>query len=79
MIRVALVGPALLAVRGYQIGQVEPTPARHLQEHFSGVEFNLDSSRKLGAARFHHSRLRRISSDLRRGLFIQAHVAWERH
>jgi len=51
--------------------------ARHRQEHFRGVEFNLDLREKLGQLGFIAalSGFRAIVAD---GLFIQAHVAWER-
>jgi tetratricopeptide (TPR) repeat protein len=49
----------------------------HRQEHFRGVEFNLDLREKLGQLGFIAalSGFRAIVAD---GLFIQAHVAWER-
>src|SRR5437588_8952908 len=51
--------------------------ARHRQEYFRGVEFNLDLREKLGQLGFIAalSGFRAIVAD---GLFIQAHVAWER-
>lgn len=49
----------------------------HREEHFRGVEFNLDLREKLGQLGFIAalSGFRAIVAD---GLFIQAHVAWER-
>jgi tetratricopeptide (TPR) repeat protein len=49
----------------------------HRREHFGGVEFNLDLREKLGQLGFIAalSGFRAIIAD---GLFIQAHVAWER-
>src|SRR4030095_6803179 len=49
----------------------------HRREHFGGVEFNLDLREKLGQLGFIAalSGFRAIVAD---GLFIQAHVAWER-
>ena len=49
----------------------------HRQEHFRGVEFNLDLREKLGQLGFIAalSGFRAIVAD---ALFIQAHVAWER-
>ena len=51
--------------------------ALHRQEHFRGVEFNLDLREKLGQLGFVAalSGFRAIVAD---ALFIQAHVAWER-
>src|SRR5213595_1093594 len=51
--------------------------ALHRQEHFRGVEFNLDLREKLGQLGFIAalSGFRAIVADM---LFIQAHVAWER-
>ncbi|PYI86765.1 MAG: hypothetical protein DMF09_00590, partial [Verrucomicrobia bacterium] len=51
--------------------------ALHRKEHFRGVEFNLDLREKLGQLGFVAalSGFRAIVAD---GLFIQAHVAWER-
>ena len=51
--------------------------ALHRQEHFQGVEFNLDLREKLGQLGFIAalSGFRAIVAD---ALFIQAHVAWER-
>src|SRR6266536_2594141 len=51
--------------------------AQHRQEHFRSVEFKLDLREKLGQLGFIAalSGFRAIVAD---GLFIQAHVAWER-
>src|SRR6266571_2057361 len=51
--------------------------AQHRQEHFRSVEFNLDLREKIGQLGFIAalSGFRSIVAD---GLFIQAHVAWER-
>ncbi len=77
MIRVALVVAALLAVGAIKLPVERDLAARHRQEHFRGVEFNLDLREKLGQLGFIAalSGFRAIVAD---GLFIQAHVAWER-
>ena len=78
MIRVALVvAAALLAVGAIKLPVERDLAARHRQEHFRGVEFNLDLREKLGQLGFIAalSGFRAIVAD---GLFIQAHVAWER-
>jgi tetratricopeptide (TPR) repeat protein len=77
MIRFALVVAALLAVGAIKLPVERDLAARHRQEHFRGVEFNLDLREKLGQLGFIAalSGFRAIVAD---GLFIQAHVAWER-
>jgi len=77
MIRIALVVAVLLAVGAIKLPVERDLAARHRQEHFRGVEFNLDLREKLGQLGFIAalSGFRAIVAD---GLFIQAHVAWER-
>jgi tetratricopeptide (TPR) repeat protein len=77
MIRIALVLAVLLAVGAIKLPVERDLAARHRQEHFRGVEFNLDLREKLGQLGFIAalSGFRAIVAD---GLFIQAHVAWER-
>jgi tetratricopeptide (TPR) repeat protein len=77
MTRIALVVAVLLAVGAIKLPVERDLAARHRQEHFRGVEFNLDLREKLGQLGFIAalSGFRAIVAD---GLFIQAHVAWER-
>ena len=77
MIRIALVVAVLLAVGAIKLPVERDLAAHHRQEHFRGVEFNLDLREKLGQLGFIAalSGFRAIVAD---GLFIQAHVAWER-
>src|SRR5213079_3455893 len=73
----ALVALAVLTALGVLRFPVErDLAALHRQEHFRGVEFNLDLREKLGQLGFIAalSGFRAIVAD---GLFIQAHVAWE--
>src|SRR6266540_7478567 len=76
MIRIALVVAVLLAVGAIKLPVERDLTARHRQEHFRGVEFNLDLREKLGQLGFIAalSGFRAIVAD---GLFIQAHAAWE--
>jgi hypothetical protein len=77
MIR-GLVALAILVVLGWiKLPMERDLAARHRQEHFRGVEFNLDLREKLGQLGFIAalSGFRAIVAD---ALFIQAHVAWER-
>ena len=77
MIRTALVVAILVTVGAIKLPLERDLAARHRQEHFRGVEFNLDLREKLGQLGFIAalSGFRAIVAD---GLFIQAHVAWER-
>src|ERR1044071_4057390 len=72
-----LIALAVLIVMGLLKLPVErDLAALHRQEHFPGVEFNLDLRENLGQLGFMAalSGFRAIVAD---ALFIQAHVAWE--
>jgi hypothetical protein len=72
-----LIAVAVLIVTGLLKLPVESDLAvLHREEHFRGVEFNLDLREKLGQLGFIAalSGFRAIVAD---GLFIQAHAAWE--
>ena len=72
-----LIAPAVLVVVGLLKLPAERDLARlHREEHFRGVEFNLDLREKLGQLGFIAalSGFRGIVAD---ALFIQAHAAWE--
>jgi tetratricopeptide (TPR) repeat protein len=72
-----LITLAVLIVMGFLKLPVESDlAALHRQEHFRGVEFNLDLREKLGQLGFIAalSGFRAIVAD---ALFIQAHAAWE--
>jgi len=77
MIRVLLVFLALLVLGALKLPVERDLAVLHRQEHFRGVEFNLDLREKLGQLGFIAalSGFRAIVAD---GLFIQANVAWER-
>ena len=77
MIRVLLALAILVALGGLKLPIERTLAARHRQEHFRGVEFNLDLREKIGQLGFIAalSGFRAIVAD---ALFIQAHVAWER-
>jgi hypothetical protein len=77
MMRIAVVMAILVAVGAIKLPVERDLAARHRQEHFRGVEFNLDLREKLGQLGFIAalSGFRALVAD---GLFIQAHVAWER-
>jgi len=77
MIRGLLVLVILLALGALKLPMERDLAAVHRQEHFRGVEFNLDLREKIGQLGFIAalSGFRSIVAD---GLFIQAHVAWER-
>jgi hypothetical protein len=73
----ALIALAVLILMGLLKLPVErDLAALHRQEHFRGVEFNLDLREKLGQLGFIAalSGFRAIVAD---ALFIQAHAAWE--
>src|SRR5207249_6059623 len=77
MIRAILVVVILLVLGALKLPIERDLTALHRQEHFRGVEFNLDLREKLGQLGFIAalSGFRAIVAD---GLFIQANVAWER-
>lgn len=77
MIRGLLVLVILLALGALKLPMERDLAAVHRQEHFRGVEFNLGLREKIGQLGFIAalSGFRSIVAD---GLFIQAHVAWER-
>lgn len=77
MIRALLVLAVLVAVGAFKLPIERDITALHRQEHFRGVEFNLDLREKLGQLGFIAalSGFRSIVAD---AIFIQAHVAWER-
>ena len=75
--RVLLVLVILIVLGAIKLPIERDLAVIHRQEHFHGVEFNLDLREKLGQLGFIAalSGLRAIVAD---ALFIQAHVAWER-
>jgi tetratricopeptide (TPR) repeat protein len=75
--RLLLVLVTLIVVGAIKLPVERDLAVIHRQEHFRGVEFNLDLREKLGQLGFIAalSGFRAIVAD---GLFIQAHVAWER-
>lgn len=77
MIRAAIALVILMALGGIKVPIERDLKDLHRQEHFRGVEFNLDLREQLGQLGFVAalSGFRAIVAD---GLFIQAHVAWER-
>jgi hypothetical protein len=77
MIRAIVVLAILVAVGALKLPIERDLTAQHRQEHFRGVEFNLDLREKIGQLGFIGalSGFRAIAAD---ALFIQAHVAWER-
>ena len=77
MMRIAVVMAILVAVGAIKLPVERDLAARHREEYFRGVEFNLDLREKLGQLGFIAalSGFRAIVAD---GLFMQAHVAWER-
>jgi hypothetical protein len=77
MIRAVLVLVALIALGALKLPVERDLDKIHRQEHFRGVEFNLDLREKIGQLGFIAalSGFRSIVAD---ALFIQAHVAWER-
>jgi tetratricopeptide (TPR) repeat protein len=76
MIRTILVLAALLVVGGLKLPVESNLAALHRQEHFRGVEFNLDLREKIGQLGFIAalSGFRAMVAD---ALFIQAYSAWE--
>jgi tetratricopeptide (TPR) repeat protein len=77
MIRAVLVVVILVALGALKLPVERDLATLHRQQHFRGVEFNLDLREKLGQLGFIAalSGFRAIVAD---ALFIQAHVAWER-
>src|SRR5213596_4176165 len=77
MIRLLVALAILVAVGGIKLPIEHDLKRLHRQEHFRGVEFNLDLREKLGQLGFVAalSGFRAMLADF---LFIQAHVAWER-
>src|SRR5216117_1721648 len=75
--RLLLVLVILIVVGAIKLPVERDLAVIHRQEHFRGVQFNLDLREKLGQLGFIAalSGFRAIVAD---GLFIQAHVAWER-
>src|SRR5213596_550893 len=75
--RLLLVLVTLIVVGAIKLPVERDLAVIHQQEHFRGVEFNLDLREKLGQLGFIAalSGFRSIVADM---LFIQAHVAWER-
>jgi tetratricopeptide (TPR) repeat protein len=76
MIRTAVVLAVLVGFGTLKLPIERHLAALHRQEHFHGVEFNLDLREKLGQLGFVAalSGFRAIVAD---ALFIQAHAAWE--
>src|SRR5436305_9608224 len=76
MIRTLVALAILVALGGIRLPIERHLAALHRQEHFRGVEFNLDLREQLGQLGFMAalSGFRAIVAD---GLFIQAHAAWE--
>jgi len=77
MIRALVVFGILMALGALKLPIERDLATLHRQEHFRGVEFNLDLREKVGQLGFIAalSGFRSIVAD---ALFIQAHVAWER-
>jgi hypothetical protein len=77
MMRVVMALAILVVLGGIKLPFERDLTTLHRQEHFRGVEFNLDLREKLGQLGFVAalSGFRAIVAD---ALFIQAHVAWER-
>src|SRR5438046_5791555 len=75
--RLLLVLVILIVVGAIKLPVERDLAVIHRQEHFRGVEFNLDLREKLGQPGFvgSLSGFRGVVAD---GLFIQAHIAWER-
>src|SRR5205809_3021557 len=75
--RLLLVLVSLILIGANKLPVERDLAVIHRQEHFRGVEFNLDLREKLGQLGFIAalSGFRAIVAD---GLFIQANVAWER-
>ena len=75
--RTILVLAILAGIGALKLPVENDLAALHRQEHFRGVEFNLDLREKIGQLGFVAalSGFRAIVAD---GLFIQANVAWER-
>jgi tetratricopeptide (TPR) repeat protein len=76
MTRILVVLAILVSLGALKLPIERDLATLHRQEHFRGVEFNLDLREKLGQLGFVAalSGFRAIVAD---ALFIQAHVAWE--
>ena len=76
MIRAVIVLAVLIALGALKLPVERNLATLHRQEHFGGVEFNLDLREKLGQLGFVAalSGFRAIVAD---ALFIQAYTAWE--
>lgn len=76
MIRIAIVVAVLIAVGLLKLPVERDLNTLHRQQHFGGVEFNLDLREQIGQLGFMAalSGFRAIVAD---GLFIQAYAAWE--
>lgn len=76
MIRIAIVVAALVVVGLLKLPVERDLTMLHRQEHFRGVEFNLDLREQIGQLGFMAalSGFRAIVAD---ALFIQAYAAWE--
>jgi hypothetical protein len=77
MIRAVLVLLTLIAVGALKVPIERYLAIIHRQEHFRGVEFNLELREKIGQLGF-IAALSGFRSVVADALFIQAHVAWER-
>jgi hypothetical protein len=77
MIRAVLVLLTLIAVGALKLPIERDLAIIDRQEHFRGVEFNLDLREKIGQLGF-IAALSGFRSVVADALFIQAHVAWER-
>jgi len=77
MIRLLIVLAIVVALGAIKLPIERDLAVLHRQEHFRGVEFNLDLREKIGQLGFIAalSGFRAIVAD---ALFIQAHTAWER-
>jgi tetratricopeptide (TPR) repeat protein len=77
MMRVSIAAAMLIAFGLIKLPAERAIEMQHRQEHLRGVELNLDLREKIGQLGFVAalSGFRSIVAD---GLFIQAHVAWER-
>src|SRR5437667_6373465 len=75
--RLLLVVVTLIVIGAIKLPVERDLAVIHRQEHFRGVEFNLDLREQLGQLGFIAalSGFRSIVADV---LFMQAHVAWER-
>jgi hypothetical protein len=77
MTRFALIAALLLAFGGIKLPIEHKLAAEHRQLHFRGIEFNLNLRDQIGQLGF-VAALSGFRSLVADGLFLQAHVAWER-